>query len=558
MLRIIHLCFFTVIAGLLTAQTSYFVGPKGKDRADYGLTVKKPFATLDYATAQLVAGDTLNVLAGTYYNATYGDGDRWKNDRTLSVANLDGSPGAYTVIRAYPGDDVVLRGDGKYILQIRKCSYLRVEGFEVYGEVENIPLDTALAYQFAYREAGSTETIYRIPPGTPDAVVDTMTFPKLSNVSRPTYTDTKGLLVQKSHHIEVMGNHVHHLPGTGLRLQQCGYVDVIGNEVDNCSRRSFSGTHALVFDSSDDIDTLTGVKMRIEANYIHDNYNEIYSWAPTKTIVTPHIDEGKGISLQRNDADHGWTYGRFLVINNLTHGNGFSGLHSNYGRGIDFINNTSYHDSRSGGGRNHGISLSNSTDCRIINNIVASDASKGGFPIAIDTDSYGNVIDNNLVNNPVDRRSEGIATRTTVAEPKFVNPAQRDFRLTAASPAVGSALAAFAPPTDLNGEGRDAVEPDQGALEFVGISTVSRLRTPGTENSFAVELYPNPVNDVLWLELHKLPTDLIVYDAYGRVVLQQAADERADRTSLKVSGLPTGTYTLVVGGTEVKRFIVSR
>ena len=89
-------------------------------------------------------------------------------------------------------------------------------------------------------------------------------------------------------------------------------------------------------------------KINILRNKVHHNYNEIYSWAPTKTIITPYIDEGKGISLQRNDIDDnntptdntddtGWLRGRFLVANNVCYFNGYSGLHSNDGTRIDFI-----------------------------------------------------------------------------------------------------------------------------------------------------------------------------------------------------------------------------
>ena len=534
------LCFLTV-----SAQTAYYVGAKGKDRPGYGLTVKKPFATLNYATSTLAAGDTLNVLAGTYYNPTYGDGDRWKDDKTLFVADLEGSPSAYTVIRAYSGEKVVLRGDGKYILQIRKCAYLRVEGFEVYGEVENIPLDTALAYQFAYRENGSTETLYRVPPGTSDEAVDTMTFEKLSNISRPTYTDTKGLLVQKSHHVEVVGNHVHHVPGTGLRLQQCAYMDVIANEVHDCSRRSFSGTHALVFDSSDDYDTLDVVKMRILGNYIHDNYNEIYSWAPTKTIITPHIDEGKGISLQRNDPDHGWSHGRFLVANNLTHDNGFSGLHANYGRGIDFINNTSYHDSRSGGGRNHGISLSNATDCRIINNIVDNDASKGGFPIALDRDSYDNVVDHNLISHAADNRTQAVATNLTIDDPAFVDPATRDFHLSAGSPAIGAGLAAFAPETDLEGMPRSPQNPALGAYAYYSSTPTTVGPIDLQEAKTDLSVFPNPFADRFTMLGSVLENEVRVYDFGGRLVSRHGAQPGRERLNLDLSDLPDGIYFLI-------------
>ena len=117
-------------------------------------------------------------------------------------------------------------------------------------------------------------------------------------------------------------------------------------------------------------------RVRIVRNKVHHNYNEIYSWAPTKDIITPRIDEGKGISLQRNqDFVNG---GRILVGSNIAYWNGFSGIHSNDGNNIDFIGNTSYMNSFTNTvtyasdpkGNNIGISMSNGENNRIINNIA--------------------------------------------------------------------------------------------------------------------------------------------------------------------------------------------
>ena len=43
-----------------------------------------------------------------------------------------------------------------------------------------------------------------------------------------------------------LGSHVHHMPGGGVRFAHSEFVDIIDNEVDNNSRKSYSGTHGLV------------------------------------------------------------------------------------------------------------------------------------------------------------------------------------------------------------------------------------------------------------------------------------------------------------------------
>lgn len=553
----IHYCLFALLLGLLlnasatiNAQNSWYVSPTGTDGSSFGTSPQTPFATLDYAVNQLAAGDTLNIMEGVYYNATYGDGDRWKNDKTVSVNGLDGSPNAYTVIRPYRDDQVTLRGDGLYIFQVRNCSYLRVEGLEIEGEVNNIPLDTALAYQFAYRYLGTEEILYRVTPGTPAEEVALMTFPILEGIERPSYTDTKGFIAQLSHHIEFIGNHIHHTPGTGLRFNTCSYVRAEGNEVDNCSRRSYSGTHAFVFEGTQDFDQSTATKVWVMGNHIHDNYNEIYSWAPTKTIITPVIDEGKGISLQRNDAERGWEFGRILVANNLTHHNGFSGMHVNSCRGVDFINNTSYFDHRTGNGSNHGISMQSSTDIRIINNIVFHDIHLGGNGIAASSSSTNYVVINNLVNGQVDNDIAQVAINILIADPLFVDAENNDFRLLPGSPAIGAADANYAPATEYGGGLRDGA-PDLGAYEF-GVSTSVEGLWP---TAATLKLYPNPCGDYLKIDSDEKLAEVVVYDALGRqLTCHLNFGTSTMNRYLDTSGLEPGIYFLKAGFTT-KTFI---
>lgn len=535
-----------VFAFSVSAQTNWYVSPAGADNGSAGTSTNNPFETLDYAVNSLQAGDTLNVMEGVYYNTSYGDGDRWRNDKTIAIIGLEGSPTAYTVIRRYQDDQVTLRGDGIYIFQVRNCAYLRIEGFEIEGEVNNIPLDTALAYQFAYRYLGSEEVLYRVPQGTPAEVVENMTFEILEGIERPSYTDTKGFIAQLSHHIEVVDNHIHHTPGTGLRFNTCSYMLAQGNEVDNCSRRSYSGTHALVLEATQDFSPTEETKVWLLNNHIHDNYNEIYSWSPAKTIITPVIDEGKGISLQRNDADRGWELGRMLVANNLTHDNGFSGLHVNTCRGVDFINNTSCFDHRTGGGRNHGISMQSSTDIRIVNNIVFHDISLDGYGIAASSNSSNYLAANNLVNGQVDGDIAAVATNLQIGDPLFVDVDNNDFRLQAGSPGIGAADPALAPLTEYTGELRDGI-PDLGAFEF-GISTsIETLLALQKE----VNVFPNPCQDKLRISSEQSFKTIRLFDAWGRVL---PLDFKEGDRVLNTSGLRPGIYFLQLDLTT-KKFV---
>ena len=206
------------------------------------------------------------------------------------------------------------------------------------------------------------------------------------------------MYVSDSDHIELSGSRVHHMPGGGVRFASCEYVDIVDNEVDANSRKSYSGTHGLVVTyTKDKLPREAGARRdeyraRIVRNKVHHNYNEIYSWVGTKTFVHSKIDEGKGISLQRNqDFKNG---GRILVANNLAYWNGYSGIHSNDGDNVDFFSNTAYMNSYTNtvtyaskgdarGGNNIGISFSNGKDCRIVNNVAYVDTSWTGMAFSV-------------------------------------------------------------------------------------------------------------------------------------------------------------------------------
>jgi len=410
----------------------------------------------------IIAGDTI-VIMGEYKNEDFGDGNIWKPSSTISLSNLHGTPNKYITIKPYD-ENTLLKGDAGAILRIMNSSFIKVEGFKIRGEVENITIATAKEYQFIYKTKNGTIK-YRVEEGTSNEKIGKMKFKILENITRPTYTDTKGIYVSDSHHIDIVGNKVSYTPGTGLRVAKSDYVNIIENEVDHCSMRSYSGTHALVVHSSVSIDDKKGYKIKILRNKIHHNYNEIFSWSPSKTIITPHIDEGKGISLQKNSVENGWKHGRILVANNEAYNNGFSGIHNNGGARIDIIHNTCYMNSHSAKqGKNIGISSSNGTDIKIINNIIVTDTTASGYAISVVNDSKLK-IRNNLVQGKLDNELDAKKTKTIMGRANFVDEEGFDFRLNHDSDAQGKAKVFKAVSLDMGKNIRDDIAPDIGAWE---------------------------------------------------------------------------------------------
>jgi len=547
--------FFLILSFPVFSQTNWYISQQtGSDNND-GLSPTTPFASIDYAVGNSVnvePGDTI-LLMGLFTNTSYNpdyqftenidDPYIWTQENTIRINNLHGAADQYITIKPYD-ENTLLRGSGGNIFRLFNCSYLRIEGFEIYGEVENIPLSTAEALQFIYKDVDGIVR-YRVEPGTPPEEVENMTFPVLENIKRPSYTDTRGIYLSDGDHIDLIDLLVHHTPGNGFRVANSDYINVIGNEVHNTSRKSYSGTHGLVISNSKSIDTNTQTKIFVLRNKVHHNYNEIYSWAPSKTIINPQIDEGKGISLQRNDLEHTWTHGRILVANNLTYFNGFSGLHSNGGRGVDFINNTSYFDSFTGEGNNHGISLQLSEDVSIINNIVVNDISVGGFGIAASNSSSNYTVKNNLVNGTIDSQIDVVDVNTIFADPLFTNPEQFDFTLQEGSPAIGTASVSHAPEDDFTGMLR-IFEPDRGAFESPFLTTLLSI-----DEAPIISFYPNPFNDFLFIEMDDLFQEIRLFDMLGKGVTHHVDWViGAGGLQINTANLEKGIYILKTGKTS--------
>lgn len=509
-----------VISITSIAQTSYFVDQQSGNDSNNGLTNQTAFQTFDAATSVVTPGDSI-VIMGVYHNASYNpnfsysnnhDAHLWHSENSIRINNLHGTPGAYITITSYD-ENTQIKGDGGNIFRVQNSSYIRISNLEIVGEVDNIPLSTANQLQFVYIDANTvvnplsptaSDIQYRDQDCVSNCVAGTVAvgevYTNLSgmDVRRPSYVDTRGIYLSKVDHIDLLNNHIHHMPGGGLRVSDCEDINIIGNEVNDCSRKSYSGTHGLVVTKATSTRTDNDYRIYIQRNKVHHNYNEQFSWAPTKVVITPHIDEGKGISLQRNETTYdgsgainvNWEHGRILVENNLCYFNGFSGIHSNDGNRIDFINNTCYFNSytksitegiTSNNGGNIGISAQGGSDIRIFNNISVIDAglSKSAISSNISAND-GLIVEDNIIYGTSqagitsfineNANVASIQVNTQMADPLFVDPVNFNFRLKHNSPAVGIANN-HAPTNDYSDATRDA-NPDLGALEYCQTSAI--------------------------------------------------------------------------------------
>jgi parallel beta-helix repeat protein len=468
---------------------TYYLDQKSGNASNNGLSVQSAFQQMKTAVKALRPGDTLKIvgtLTNPLYNSTYSysqnvnDNHIWQTENTLTLTEVKGQANAWITIAAFDRN-TVLKGDGGTIIRAMRCQFLRIHGLNVYGEVEQIPISTAKALQFLYKADNGTVQ-YRVPLTLTDEEIDAMTLPRLgSTVPRPSYTDTLGIYVSDSDHIVISDNVVHHMPGGGIRASKTEYVDIVGNTVHDCARRTYSGTHALVVTYTTDVLPKEGTlnyRARILRNVVHHNYNEIYSWSGEKVGIHARIDEGKGISLQRNQEFKNG--GRILVANNVAFWNGYSGVHSQDGDNIDIVANTCYMNSytntvtykgQTQSGSNIGISLQGGSNCTIYNNIAVIDSSWRGFAISVSKSST-TAVDSNLIHGvgantlAFDEDFEAIQTNTLVGDPDFFNAPDTDFSISSASSlAVAAANPVWMPCEDLKQMQRSPLA-TLGALEY--------------------------------------------------------------------------------------------
>ena len=79
-----------------------------------------------------------------------------------------------------------------------------------------------------------------------------------------------------------------------------------------------------------------------------------------------------------------------------------------------------------------------------------------------------------------------------------------------------------------------------------------------TEPTSSLNLYPNPVQDKLYIEAETEIEEIVVYDVYGRVQNLRNSETQKLRNSIDVSNLNSGIYFIQIKteeGNITKRFV---
>jgi hypothetical protein len=404
---------------------TYYVSASGSD-SNNGLSATSPFKTLQKSANLTNPGDTVLIMNGVYTN-DHPKGESIKITRS-------GTANAWITYKAYPGHFPKLKHNGWNGILIQDgASYIEINGLEVIGNNATITLDYAMSQRF--------------------------------NTSNPL---TNGNCISidgrrngHPHHIRILNNKVHDCPGAGISAIQADYVTIEGNEVFNNAWYSVFGNSGISLYQNWRFDSNTGYKMFVRRNKVYNNRQYI-PW-----IVTGKIQDGNGIIVDdskntQNNSTLGAYTGRTLVENNITYKNGGTGIHTYHSEHVDIVNNTAYLNNQSPEIDQGQILGNSSSDVRILNNILYAPPNK------YVNNNYRNTnvtYNYNLYANSTLIRVKG--PNDIVADPKFVNPSQGDFRLQQTSPAINNAYSWKSLKSDYAGKFRpSSTGYDIGAYEY--------------------------------------------------------------------------------------------
>lgn len=554
---------FSVLILSATAQTSYYVSTAGNN-SNTG-SIGSPFKTIQHGWNQLAAGDTLNVMTGTY-------------NEKLDL-NKSGTGAARITLRNYQNDIPLLSGTGiatqDAMIAVSDRQNINIIGLEIANNIQNDAQGIAITGMPQNITIANCKIHDIHFSANPNATVNTNTNAQgivvygntagavLSNIlikgnelynCRLGYSE--GIAINGNiDGFEMSGNYVHNLTNIG--------IDAIGHE-GTCSNPTFDqARHGLIAN-----------------NRVHDCIS------PYATSGGIYIDGAKAVIIERNITYHngygievgceniGKSADSIIVRNNFIYNNEVAGIAlggydypSGSGSVINSIleSNTLFMNDYTNSGAGE-LLVSYVNNAKVYNNIMYASAQNIMFyiessPIQIDLDNnlyFASPGLNNMEFYFNGNSMEGLSQYQTTmnqdqhsiyAIPAFVSTSlpNPNLHLQVSSVCInnGTSHSNAAQQLDIDGEPRLNGIIDIGADEYYGATCIADVI------AIAVKLYPNPTSSVLHVEAEDIES-IRLYNINGQLLVQQQTGV------LDMQALADGVYFVRVDtkqGSATKRIV---
>jgi hypothetical protein len=384
----------TVLAFLncsIVQAADYYVSDTlGKD-SNTGLSVSKPFKTLNKAKQIALAGDTVHIMKGTYRNANYGNGKMVNNKSALQITRSGNASAGHITFKNYADHKPKIQYDGVGGISLASgVSYIVIDGLEIQGPSSMITYAEAFAKR--QEEAG-------IGPSTGHS---------------DNYYSSSGISGWGPHNNIIIRNcKVHEIPSSGIRFNRSDHIIIEDCIVSRCCWWTWSASSGIVFAETIAANGDNGkdIKMIIRRNIVSEVWNRIPFFVakipangnpPRPDYGKPKQDyilDGQGIYVTRSNPQY---LGTFLFENNICMNNGKNGINFDHSKSATALirHNTMYHNgshnfiqaNHDGPNRVAGIAASGVAKAMIVNNIVVvRPPAKEVTQITCRADSSGNL-----------------------------------------------------------------------------------------------------------------------------------------------------------------------
>mmetsp|Transcript_27583 Transcript_27583/g.41731 ORF Transcript_27583/g.41731 Transcript_27583/m.41731 type:complete len:585 (-) Transcript_27583:1085-2839(-) len=229
-----------------TANPPYYVSASGGNNwnSPWGLTMEKPFKTIQHAVDQREPCQIIYVMDGLYRNNYYGQSLN-HNNKIVNLNNVQDLKiigiGDQRPILEFDGPGGIFGGSAS-----NPIANIEISNLEIRGPNEDITWEEAMQ----------------------------------NRIIKRTHYNGRGIAIWAGHHIYIHDMVVHHCPASGIRVNRGDYITISHNEVYSNTWWSSSAESAVVLAASEHIDENEGIKMKLMYNTVYDNINKVPYYNP--------------------------------------------------------------------------------------------------------------------------------------------------------------------------------------------------------------------------------------------------------------------------------------